>query len=541
MSLPWQLVSVTGTEVRDGLRVYLIEVKPTDTAEPTFVLKKRYNMFRHLHNEVKALCKGRRLAFPEKQLSVDYEKRRVDLDEWLAETVSMAREEEHAPVRTLLYEFLSERSVDPSIDLTPFHDASVTITSIRIPEYEERDGTIWYAVDIFPKGVAAPPVDGVPTAAIDDASDSALPSPQTSAVRMWKTYTMLKHLHNTTLFSTTTFPGKSITKLTSEKALTERQQELDTWFVDIINAAQTDTTLMEKVRTFCIPNDDDEELSSTKSRSPERLSDSTSDTPKPEPFCIKAARLTGTEERGGTVYYKVEVTAVNNAATPSENDGVSRSASGATMNYSLWKRYNMFLHLCDTVAAFDCSLAADFPAKSLARKAGPGSDVQERKHNLDFWLAYLITAASGQPDIQPHVVSFLDQSQRMTSVFNPRLSPDITSVSIPSFEDRQGTVFYIIDVELEDGTKFHVSKSYSMFHELCSTCANLQLGSLAFQGFPPKHVNLIKKMTCDNATLLKERHEALASWFQKNFERSHVADYEHVKDAVREFLDSNHV
>eukprot|EP01061_Rhynchopus_euleeides_P004401 TRINITY_DN13651_c0_g1_i1.p1 TRINITY_DN13651_c0_g1~~TRINITY_DN13651_c0_g1_i1.p1 ORF type:complete len:549 (+),score=208.99 TRINITY_DN13651_c0_g1_i1:125-1771(+) len=548
MTLPWSLVSVVGTEVKDGVQLYCIEVKPTNHSEPVFVLKKRYNMFRHLHKESRGICRGRRLSFPSKEVHTDIEKRRHDLDEWLAETVSMARQQEYAPLRTLLYEFLSERNVDPPIDLTPFHDATVQITGLRIPAFEERDGTTWYAVDIIP--------------------------PQGEPVRLWKTYTMLKHLHSTTLFSACAFPGKSVTKLTSEKALSERCAALDAWFCELAEAARNSPVLMEKVRAFCIPSEDDDD------DSPQ-----SSPTGSPVPhfeFRIKAARLTGTEERGGTVYYKVEVTYMASPRTvallpphedSSESNGASAdtgsesngrdlcrqsspsqseasdgenassgccpSASGTTTNYSLWKRYNMFHHLYDAVSPLDPCLACDFPGKSI--KTGPNGDLSARRRMLDFWLAKLISAAQESRELQPHVLSFLDQAQRVTGVFDPRESPEIETVNVPTFEDRQGTIFYAIDVRLADGKQFRVTKSYSMFHELCSTCANLVLGSVAYNGFPPKHVNPIKKMTSDKAVLLKERHEALATWFKAMFERSHTSDYDMLKDAVREFLDSNHV
>ena len=536
MALPWSLVTVSGTEVKDGMRVYAVHVKPAKDGDAPFVLKKRYNMFRHLHKEVQRATSRRHVAaFPEKGFKTDVEARRRGLDEWLAETVSLARSPEHAVLKPLLFEFLSERSIDPEVAHTPFSDAAVGIAAVRIHHHEDRDGTVWYAVDIYPPGGAVDPV------------------------RMWKSYTMMKHLQRVTGASPSTFPGKTLSKkLSSEKQIVERRTLLDHWLTALIDDAKADPALMAKVRKFCIPtatddDDDDGESSSETPGSPTVA------------FRVKGARLTGTEERGGTVYYKVEVAALRHDAaaassafaTPpppaqqQQDDDASSSQPSSpvspggtrhpvTTHYTVWKRYNQFHYLHDAVCRVDPTASDDFPSKSMR-----GAEVTARRKQLDFWLAKVISAAVGgspaRPALRPLLNSFLDPAQKLTDAFDSVSAPPIESVVLKDHEDRQGTVFYSIDVTLtEGGASFRVWKSYSMFRELCTTCSHLVLGTNAFNGFPPKHVNPVKMMTHDKASLLRERHSALAAWFEGMVQRC-KKDYEMLRPALREFLDSKHV
>ncbi|KAJ9460962.1 hypothetical protein DIPPA_14330 [Diplonema papillatum] len=468
-TLPWSLVSVVRSERRDGQMLFIIEVKPAGDDEAYF-LGKRYNMFAHLRSEVKSHLKGVMIMpFPPK-LGTNIEQRRRMLDDWLAEVVSCAREESHAALRPLLYEFLAERTAET----TALGGTEFIIEAVKMPEYEDRDGTTWFAIDAC-------------------SLDSHL-------FRIWKTYSMFAHFQKDVDFNPAIFPKKGLTKCTGE-ALEERRQQLVIWFTQLISASEADEQLKPKIQDFLVPQTD----------SPVQHSNEV------QISClgILAARLTDVAERGGAVYYKVEV-------VPAESHEP----------YFLWKRYSMFLNLCDSVVhtTGDPNYALDFPSKLLSRGE---KSLDHRKRALDFWLTSLFDAAGGSDRelLRPLLQQFLHESEKMPPVLACSSETEVSSVSVPSYHDRQGTIFYTINCHLSTGADYSVAKSYSMFHELAQSCAQCSIGQVALSGFPPKS---FLKMT--NKESLNYRLHALSKWFVAMFERSQSADYDDVKPWLKRFL-----
>eukprot|EP01064_Diplonema_japonicum_P005504 TRINITY_DN13669_c0_g1_i1.p1 TRINITY_DN13669_c0_g1~~TRINITY_DN13669_c0_g1_i1.p1 ORF type:complete len:478 (+),score=47.52 TRINITY_DN13669_c0_g1_i1:45-1478(+) len=474
--LPWSLVSVVGSEKRDGLRLYHIEVKPLNGDKP-FKLKKRYNMFAYLNNEVKPLLK-KKIPFPGK-VGGGAEKRSRDLDAWLANIVSTARDDDNLSLRPLLYEFLSERTADLMLKQTPFADKSIAINGVKLPYQEERDGTTWFAVDILSAGL--------------------------EPYRIWKTYRMFLHLKQETGFNRADFPKKSIAKCSGE-ALTERRKSLDYWMTALIENSETNQEMTHLIQDFLVPRNEESESD---------VDEEISESEKPE---ISAIRLTEVGERGGGVYYKVEV--------------ISYTESGPA-TYVLWKRFRQFAKLCEMMVDVCHDAGNDFPPKSIGK-----SGVEGRKRGLDFWMTSVLglSKTSQGVHLKPLLETFLNPSQKVESAFDSSSLVEVTKVSLPSYDDREGTTFYQIRVELSTDEIFVVSKSYSMFYELCKSCGHVVLGKAAENGFPSK---TILKVTSKES--LDQRHRQLAAWFLAMFERSLTDDYKVLRPVLREFLDSTHV
>eukprot|EP01059_Diplonema_ambulator_P017064 TRINITY_DN29064_c0_g1_i1.p1 TRINITY_DN29064_c0_g1~~TRINITY_DN29064_c0_g1_i1.p1 ORF type:complete len:488 (+),score=55.63 TRINITY_DN29064_c0_g1_i1:131-1465(+) len=444
-------------------------------------------MFAYLHKEMKPLIK-KKLHFPGK-VGGGIEKRTRELDEWLASVVSLARHDENLAMRPILYEFLSERTADITLIQTPFASGDISIDGVKLPCHEERDGTTWYALDILSTGH--------------------------EPFRMWKTYKMFRHLMQEAGFNKSGFPKKSLAKCAGE-ALTERRKGLDFWFTSLLEEAKNTKSveLHRVIRDFCVPRGEEESDSEGEDSQPQSPSHSSGGE-------ISAVRLTDVGERGGGVYYKVEVIAYGEEAK----------------TYVLWKRYRQFAKLCEmiqeAVGAAAASLSNDFPPKTLG-KAG----VEGRKKALDFWMAQALDLSrtpQGAAAV-PLLRSFLDPSHKVESIFDSSSLVEVSSVSLPSYEDRQGTIFYHIKVELSTDESFTVAKSYSMFHELCKTCGQVVMGKAAEHGFPSK--TLLKVTGKDS---LDQRLRQLSSWFIAMFERSLTEDYKALRPVIREFMDSSHV